>query len=134
MTSDQNNEKIREVITTLMRATAEGDLETVLSLIAEGRGFPLAGSAAAARTRSFCSRPPFGASPSILAWVLRHRELETCTSNKDKFLNPSGAYVTLQYKQDVGKPEEDNYAPLFLTTFDKYPDLSGATISYWGPT
>ena len=55
-------------------------------------------------------------------------------SNKDKFLNPNGAYVTLQYKQDVGKPEEGNYAPLFSTSFDKYPDLSGATISYWGPT
>ena len=32
-TSDQDNE--REVVTTWMRATAEGDLETVLSLIAE---------------------------------------------------------------------------------------------------
>lgn len=66
--------------------------------------------------------------------MLRHRELETCTSNRDKFLNSYGAYVTLQYKQDVGKPEESNYAPLFSTSFDKYPDLSGATISYWGPT
>ena len=35
MTSDRDNEKIREVVATWMRATAEGDLETVLNLIAE---------------------------------------------------------------------------------------------------
>jgi hypothetical protein len=34
-TYDQDSEKIREVVATWMRATAEGDLETVLSLIAE---------------------------------------------------------------------------------------------------
>ena len=41
MTSDQDNEKIREVVATWMRATAEGDLETVLSLIAEDAVFLL---------------------------------------------------------------------------------------------
>jgi uncharacterized protein (TIGR02246 family) len=40
-TYDQDNEKIREVVTTWMRATAEGDLETVLSLIAEDAVFLL---------------------------------------------------------------------------------------------
>ena len=41
MTSDKDNEKIREVVATWMRATAEGDLETVLSLIAEDAVFLL---------------------------------------------------------------------------------------------
>ena len=41
MTSDQDNEKIREVVTTWMRATAEGNLETVLCLIAEDAVFLL---------------------------------------------------------------------------------------------
>jgi uncharacterized protein (TIGR02246 family) len=36
-----NNEKIREVVTTWMRATEEGNLETVLSLIAEDAVFLL---------------------------------------------------------------------------------------------
>jgi hypothetical protein len=54
-TYDQDNEKIREVVTTWMRATAEG-----FKSHSGGRGFPLAGSAADARTRSFCGRPPFG--------------------------------------------------------------------------
>ena len=40
-TCDQDNEKIREVVATWMRATAEGDLETVLSLIAEDAVFLL---------------------------------------------------------------------------------------------
>jgi hypothetical protein len=40
-TYDQDNEKIREVVATWMRATAEGDLETVLSLIAEDAVFLL---------------------------------------------------------------------------------------------
>jgi len=40
-TYDQDNEKIREVIATWMRAMAEGDLETVLSLIAEDAVFLL---------------------------------------------------------------------------------------------
>jgi hypothetical protein len=40
-TSDQDNEKIREVVATWTRATAEGDLETVLSLIAEDAVFLL---------------------------------------------------------------------------------------------
>jgi hypothetical protein len=54
-TYDQDNEKIREVVTTWMRATADG-----FKSHSGGRGFPLAGSAADARTRSFCGRPPFG--------------------------------------------------------------------------
>jgi hypothetical protein len=41
-TSDQDNEKIREVATTWMRATEVGNLETVLSLIAEDAVFLLA--------------------------------------------------------------------------------------------
>jgi uncharacterized protein (TIGR02246 family) len=40
-TSDQDDEKIREVVTTWMRATEEGNLETVLSLIAEDAVFLL---------------------------------------------------------------------------------------------
>jgi uncharacterized protein (TIGR02246 family) len=40
-TYDQDSEKIREVVTTWMRATAEGDLEAVLSLIAEDAVFLL---------------------------------------------------------------------------------------------
>ena len=43
-------------------------------------------------------------------------------------LDPEGTYVTLKYKQDVGKPEEGAYASLFSTTFNS--DLSGATITY----
>ena len=43
MTNDQDKEKIREVVATWMRATAEGDLETVLSLIAEDAVFLLPG-------------------------------------------------------------------------------------------
>ena len=39
--SDQDDEKIREVVTTWMRATEEGNLETVLSLIAEDAVFLL---------------------------------------------------------------------------------------------
>jgi uncharacterized protein (TIGR02246 family) len=41
ITKDQNSEKIREVVTTWMRATAESDLETVSSLIAEDAVFLL---------------------------------------------------------------------------------------------
>jgi uncharacterized protein (TIGR02246 family) len=41
MTSDQDDEKVREVVTTWMRATAKGDLETVLRLIAEDAVFLL---------------------------------------------------------------------------------------------
>ena len=41
MTYDQDNKKIREVVATWMRATTEGDLETVLSLIAEDAVFLL---------------------------------------------------------------------------------------------
>ena len=41
ITKDQNSEKIREVVTTWMRATTESDLETVLSLIAEDAVFLL---------------------------------------------------------------------------------------------
>jgi ketosteroid isomerase-like protein len=40
-TADQDSEKIREVVTTWMRATAEGDLETVFGLIAEDAVFLL---------------------------------------------------------------------------------------------
>jgi hypothetical protein len=40
-TSDQDDEKIREVVTTWMRGTEEGNLETVLSLIAEDAVFLL---------------------------------------------------------------------------------------------
>jgi uncharacterized protein (TIGR02246 family) len=40
-TPDQDNEKIREVVTTWLRATEEGNLETVLSLIAEDAVFLL---------------------------------------------------------------------------------------------
>ena len=40
-TSEQDDEKIREVVTTWMRATEEGNLETVLSLIAEDAVFLL---------------------------------------------------------------------------------------------
>jgi len=43
MTNDQDNEKIREVVAAWMRATAEGDAETVLSLIAEDAVFLLPG-------------------------------------------------------------------------------------------
>jgi uncharacterized protein (TIGR02246 family) len=43
MTNDQANEKIREVVATWMRATANGDLETVLTLIAEDAVFLLPG-------------------------------------------------------------------------------------------
>jgi uncharacterized protein (TIGR02246 family) len=43
VTSDQDKEKIREVVTTWIHATAEGDLETVLSLIAEDAVFLLSG-------------------------------------------------------------------------------------------
>ena len=43
MTNDQDKEKIREVVATWMRATAEGDLETVLSLIAEDAVFLIPG-------------------------------------------------------------------------------------------
>ena len=41
VTSDQDKEKIQEVVTTWIHATAEGDLETVLSLIAEDAVFLL---------------------------------------------------------------------------------------------
>jgi hypothetical protein len=41
LTYDQDDEKIREVVATWMRATAEGDLETVLSLMAEDAVFLL---------------------------------------------------------------------------------------------
>jgi uncharacterized protein (TIGR02246 family) len=41
MTCDQDGEKVREVVTTWMRATAKGDLETVLRLIAEDAVFLL---------------------------------------------------------------------------------------------
>jgi uncharacterized protein (TIGR02246 family) len=43
MTNDQEKETIREAVATWMRATAEGDLETVLSLIAEDAVFLLPG-------------------------------------------------------------------------------------------
>ena len=43
MTNDQDKEKIREVVATWMRATADGDLATVLSLIAEDAVFLLPG-------------------------------------------------------------------------------------------
>src|SRR6478672_7654464 len=41
VTSDQDKEKIQEVVTTWICATAKGDLETVLSLIAEDAVFLL---------------------------------------------------------------------------------------------
>ena len=59
VTSDQDKEKIREVVTTWMHATAEGDLETVLSLIAEDAVFLLSGQPPMRGTRSLCWRPPF---------------------------------------------------------------------------
>jgi uncharacterized protein (TIGR02246 family) len=43
MSEDQEKEKIREVIAEWMRATAEGDLERVLSLMAEDVVFLLGG-------------------------------------------------------------------------------------------
>ena len=43
MNEDQEKQKIREVIATWMRATAEGDLERVLSLMAEDVVFLLPG-------------------------------------------------------------------------------------------
>src|SRR2546429_5300569 len=45
MNEDQEKQKIREVIATWMRATAEGDLERVLSLMAEDVVFLLPGQA-----------------------------------------------------------------------------------------
>jgi uncharacterized protein (TIGR02246 family) len=44
-TNDQDKEKIREVVATWMRATADGDLTTVLGLIAEDAVFLLPGQA-----------------------------------------------------------------------------------------
>ena len=43
MTNDQDNEKIREVVAAWMRATADGDSETILSLMAEDAVFLLPG-------------------------------------------------------------------------------------------
>jgi hypothetical protein len=56
---DQDKEKIQEVVTTWIHATAEGDLETVLSLIAEDAVFLLSGQPPMRGTRSLCWRPPF---------------------------------------------------------------------------
>ena len=57
MTSDQDNEKIREVVTTWMRATAGGRPGNGFKSHSGGRGFPFTGSTADARTRNFCGRP-----------------------------------------------------------------------------
>jgi hypothetical protein len=46
MTYDEDNEKIREVVTTWMRATGRGPLGNSFKSHSGGRGFPLAGSAA----------------------------------------------------------------------------------------
>ncbi len=59
VTFDQDKEKIQEVVTTWIHATAEGDLETVLSLIAEDAVFLLSGQPPMRGTRSLCWRPPF---------------------------------------------------------------------------
>ena len=62
MTNDQDKEKIREVVATWMRATAEGDLETVLSLIAEDAVFLLPGQPPMRGREAFAaaSRSAFG--------------------------------------------------------------------------
>jgi uncharacterized protein (TIGR02246 family) len=57
LTYDQDNEKIREVVTTWMRATAEGDLETVLSLIVEDAVFLLSGQPAMRGQEAFAGAP-----------------------------------------------------------------------------
>ena len=59
VTFDQDKEKIQEVVTTWIHATAEGDLETVLSVIAEDAVFLLSGQPPMRGTRSLCWRPPF---------------------------------------------------------------------------
>jgi uncharacterized protein (TIGR02246 family) len=62
MTNDQDNRKIREVVATWMRATADGDLETVLSLIAEDAVFLLPGQPPMRGREAFAAalRPALG--------------------------------------------------------------------------
>ena len=66
-TSDQDNEKIREVVTTLDARHGGGQLGNSFKSHSRRRGFPLAGSATDARTRSFCRCPAFG------PWTSPHR-------------------------------------------------------------
>ena len=66
-TSDQDNEKIREVVTTWMRATEEGNLETVLSLIAEDAVFLLPDQPPMRGREAFAGSPAFG------PWTSPHR-------------------------------------------------------------
>ena len=67
ITKDQNSEKIREVVTTWMRATAESDLETVSSLIAEDAVFLLPDQPPMRGREAFASLPAFG------PWTSPHR-------------------------------------------------------------
>jgi uncharacterized protein (TIGR02246 family) len=72
MNEEQEKQKIREVIDNWMRATSEGDLETVLDLMAEDAVFLLPGQepmrgrdAFAAASRSMIGKVRFEGKPDI---------------------------------------------------------------------
>ena len=59
VTFDQDKEKIQEVVTSWIHATAEGDLETVLSVIAEDAVFLLSDQPPMRGQEAFAGLPPF---------------------------------------------------------------------------